>query len=44
MKLDEKIILNVLVALVAFELLNRLFLADLFDQVAPTKATFEQSI
>lgn len=44
MKLDEKIILNVIVALLAFEVLNRLFLADLIDQVAPAKKGFEQSI
>lgn len=43
MKFDANLILNVILALAAFEVLNRLFLADLVDQIAPAKkGTFEQ--
>lgn len=46
MKLDEKIIINVMLALVAFEVLNRLFLAEFIDGVVPAKKTggFERTI
>lgn len=44
MKLDEKLILNVILSLALFEVAKRLFLNNLLDQVAPEKAAFEQSI
>lgn len=46
MKLDEKTIFNVLLALMAFEVLNRLFLADFIDGIVPAKKTggFERTV
>lgn len=46
MKLDEKTIFNVLLALMAFEILNRLFLADFIDGIVPAKKTggFERTV
>ena len=46
MKLDEKTFFNVLLALMAFEVLNRLFLSDFIDGVLPAKgaSSFERTI
>jgi hypothetical protein len=42
MKIDFNTIINVMIALLAFEVINRLFLGKLIDQIAPS--SYEVSI